>query len=75
MVKKEDVVFELEAACFEEGKTYWVLVGDVDHEPTPAGIKRVTARLKRRLPKMQWIVSAYYIKPVSKRIKKKRVKK
>ena len=65
-------VFELEAASFEEGKTYWILVGDKDHEPIPEQLEIVRDHLKKKFPKMKWIVSPYYIKPVSKRIKKKK---
>ena len=70
--KPKDIIFELEAANFEEGKTYWVLVGDENHEPSPPQMRRVIDQLKKDFPEMKWIVTPYYIKPVSKRIKKKK---
>ena len=58
-----------EAIEFEDGKRYWVLIGDKDHEPTPENIKDVKNFLNEKHPKIKWIVTPYYVRPVTKRKK------
>jgi len=68
-------VIGLKPAQFNKGKTYWVLVGDREHEPSVNQAEYVQHRLAKDFPDMNWIVSPYYIKPVLKQIKKRKTKK
>ena len=63
-------------AVLEEGKTYWICVGDKDHEPTPTQLNHVNDHLNTKFPEMKWIIAPYYIKPATlKKLKMKNEKK
>lgn len=61
-----------EVYALEEGKTYWVCVGNKNYPPTQQEIKQ-TANVLKQLTKFEFIVSDYRTKPIM--IKQKKVKK
>ena len=65
-----------EKNAFEKGKSYWVLVGDEKHEPTPHMMEGVNAKVKVRAPDINFIVTPYYIRPyIAEKWKKKCLKR
>ncbi len=52
--------------CFElkKGKTYWICVGDKEHEVGEREILEIMVKLEKCKPKINFIVAPYYVKPI-----------
>ncbi len=49
---------------FKKDGTYWILVGDKDHQPTKKIIDFVRYNLEADFPNCSFIIQPYFIKPV-----------